>query len=1693
MPSPELQKTLDDHDRCVVLNYDFNRTLKSLKKDTADFFHSNFIFYQYKPPVTYFSHQSTDAYQQSFDALKIAINNINDASITSLKEDVKQFSDEATKLNSDMVDKKGIKTAALSYVQQREGGGVTQTLAQLTKECEEFRKNAEETIGQVGEAKEEIKSSSSTFWSVIDKARQASKGTLRATQRAGKTAGQIVSSSGQAIIAGGQAIGEGMVKLAVAPSDALNDVVSGARYVKNVTGDKARSLIGRSAHTSTQALLERLNALEEVPSDETLSHINKLLPFTTKQDLKDRINEFFISPEYYQIIPKGPFENQETSSIRKYIRSEHMPLTEMIGILTNTLTSLEQLDSHDKRQEMLNKIENYKRQLVVRKSFKNELVELRKITASTNTTELQGDVDKELEEINSCRVELEEKIKKLEAELKANYDKQGAFKVEIAAKEKEIDEINKGHDEQLQAYENTDLDELPETNSESNVVKEQSKKQKEDEYYELDETIFAQEYALTELLKQLKYNQANNAQLIACKTRLNALEENFKDSEQLIVYLNQTDQIKAKLEEIASVLRRGSKLNSIGNMNVILILDAGVRAGYDLGIAALYAKVGMTIILQGNLAIIDTREIMFTHRISLCLTMRSQANLGVPEGSEEYLKPLSITPPPELLNASVQAKCSLIDIRACHVYGDEKIWAARWSHEISSRIVFLTNYKLGGKLITTAWLDKKFSYVKEVAQRNTDTESSKLDGERNKSIATDEEHNELLKEPYKLLYFNSTDTIVAEATLKAAGFNERKRETQSSSIKSFSFSQCEPPEPPATPTPLATEESDPTAEIELSYWDRITNLFSRADPTEVATAQEPAENLGKPIRGGNLTEIKCDYVNDKSSGQSIYHHYKDSADPSVEYHYLEVSQKTVNAAKIPYVQLNTVGDMEKNPTAPDELNVLATIINLPVDKLGITADTQKVTIPLQAFEVGNVKKQDEFSQELFLRLESVASGGEDIIQKADKSLDKLQTAIQRLQEKVNKIGEQANTLTQQAQDKANQISSETQNIIPTSQGSELITQIGNRVQGTVQQGEDGFNSGAGQVSDTIQSVRKIFTLNPSASSYMRCILQPRMKTWPLSEVITQEWAAQVFRGYSFAQLSITTPNAYIPIMPGLDAYVKGHTAFTREIAQYEVLGTDTFSYLIMLNKRFRKTPIADCNIKAYIDLHWLEIETLLQNVTDTKSGAFAELWQSVKNPNKGGNVAARKLGKACFDTFRPKKSCPFIFINWKYISDSIKERKSYEKRKLDFETLVSNKIDAYNQTAVNLKKMTVDLAARRTKLEELLEQYNTVEALYNTSKAAFLTKFNDKVTHKIELVDLAALKQYIEKIKSYTGYQSHQLNIRPNLKSIREAYVSGKTTAEIINGARDELLSFYKLSLGIDTSIHDHKNLLSIDMAFCEAFNKEATIINRTDMKRLEIGNEKYRQMSNDYWQWFATSLLSQKNINLIEKTPPKNSILSSFSKKEFNKSVGSPININPLGRFIVPDMDGPHAWDPDRGVYVRGLIMWKSNQTHALRGALTELEKPLTNVPDPFKHANLEYYNNVPEESRNRFTTYFDRRLTAIDTFLGAIKNWKKGKEEETSNRMPNVVMLLEVPGLLEKQSIIRMQLQSALRWEIRTQMQELDQLNKTVPVEGQGIAPIIVPVIKPEEDLKELLMAYLNESNDRFEHEPLLHGLKQ
>jgi hypothetical protein len=1583
--NPKLGAAEESYKSAGEKEYELNRfdEYKDLEGKIDQFFTENPIFYQFKPSK-WFGTDSATAYKDSFTQLSAELQKTDSAAkfisldekIKSLIEKLHRLEQSETSLSAQTdleLDSEHIKIAAIAYIK-----------ANTSKKDGIFNKFYTAAVEGISEIKDTVTD--------ISKAKKAIENTASALINAPR---QIGMAAGKSIVAAGQGIkesfsdvghivwdgrvGEKLVELRAG----INASITG---VTEEMKSEVRSFVGREGHTPKIDIIKALRTLSQ--TNERDNFISLLNWLEERDNLKTEINTLFISPEYQNLIPQGPYRT-EGGRYRCYFRTWHAPLSEMIKTLEKTSNCLDNLVDTENRKDLDEQIKHY-----------NELLDKRDaIQKSIKAHVLKAD------------------------EMKASFataaDKIKEFTETIVNK---IVPLNDNMDRNVQLI------------NEGNSTP------------ELRKTIAEQELQLSGLLTVYDF----------CKVELDKIEESqkaiadyekiFKNTQTLVCYLNVNDDITDKLNQLIQFLR-GGKENSdnIGSLEVVFVFDAGLRAGPELGILNLNVEVGMTLMLSGSLSILDTREIMFKHRLALSLWIKADIHLGTPREAKEFLKELSIPSPPELLTASAKAKCSLLDIAACHIYKDEDHWAAHWSHQVTKSIVFLNKYTpADAAAMDPAWLNAQMDSL--TSRQDLDTNDARL----HQVLERDAKTVGLLKVPYKIVYFERP--LGVEAVGNAGVFGSKQ------------------------------------LTVEKKTTDEIKFMFSQGNNDSA-----PQSNSTPQSSSDELIEVLVTYPFEKPApgqGKTIYHKFTSNGS---ERHYLEVSQKITSTAGALGISVTTVADVPKSQIASSaKLYKLSEAVNFPDPKslspsTAGASKTDAVEIPPQALTVAtgmsSTIDRTNFPIILYLRLKELFSGGgKDVLKETQDLLNKAKA----VNELVSKDVTNAGNLITDGLDQLEKGNSETIQSAP-------INGAIDSVKTEVLQGQDTAINLSESIGVGLDSALSNIHLQPSQYTYLRCVLQPQMKQWPL-DTVKYVWVPQVFRGYSLQGLSLVIPKVGIPILPGLDATIRSSLTFTREVSQYEVLGTNTFSYLIMLNKNVDKTDATvGFNIDKYISLHWPEIEKLLENVTDTTSGAFAELWQSVKNRNKDGNVAARKLGKACFEKFRPNEKCPFIFIDLKYIRDTKRRAEDYNAKKLAFDSLVSNKIDAYNKTAVNLKKMTVDLTARRTKLEELLEQYNTVEALYNTSKKAFLTKFNDKVTHKIELVDLAGLKQYIEKIKSYTGYQSHQLNIRPNLKSIREAYVSGKTSSEIINGARDELLSFYKLSLGIDTPIHDDKNLLSIDMAFCEAFNKEATIVNRTNMKRSGVENDKYLQMSNDYWKFFATSLLSQKNINLIEKTPPKNSILSSFSKKEFNKSVGSPININPLGRFIVPDMDGPHAWDPDRGVYVRGLIMWKSNQTHALRGALTELEKPLTNVPDPFKHANLEYYNNVPEESRNRFTTYFDRRLTAIDTFLGAIKNWKKGKEEETSNRMPNVVMLLEVPGLLEKLSIIRMQLQSALRWEIRTQMQELDQLNKTVPVEGQGIAPIIVPVIKPEEDLKELLMAYLNESNDRFEHEPLLHGLKQ
>jgi hypothetical protein len=294
-------------------------------------------------------------------------------------------------------------------------------------------------------------------------------------------------------------------------------------------------------------------------------------------------------------------------------------------------------------------------------------------------------------------------------------------------------------------------------------------------------------------------------------------------------------------------------------------------------------------------------------------------------------------------------------------------------------------------------------------------------------------------------------------------------------------------------------------------------------------------------------------------------------------------------------------------------------------------------------------------------------------------------------------------------------------------------------------------------------------------------------------------------------------------------------------------------------------------------------------------------------------------------------------------------------------------------------------------------------------------------------------------------------------------------------------------------------NLLILDQSFCDAFNSKAEVPKQTEKSKIS----EYTEISDTYCNNFLKSLQKAKNMT-IEKDKNDNSWYRG-EWKEKKYPLGYPIKENLFARRVVPDADGEDAWNPDRGVTAGGWFKMKSEDTDSLIKALKILQgegqarEGKVKIPEFNDPMELE-------SGYDKITGYCKRRSAAIDEFVEAIAVWKSGKKKEhnrlyptllsdaikgykeegegrgeNSSRMPNVVMLLEVPALIEKMRIIRMQLQCSWRWQMKLQSQSPDEM---IALVNPGVDPKL---------LRQLLISYLDQSNDGFEHEPLLHGLKQ
>lgn len=188
--------------------------------------------------------------------------------------------------------------------------------------------------------------------------------------------------------------------------------------------------------------------------------------------------------------------------------------------------------------------------------------------------------------------------------------------------------------------------------------------------------------------------------------RYRQLKNEYRAADALVCYITTADELGQRLRDVARLVRgRRTTVDSMGSVRLAFLIDAGVRAGVELGFVELTAEVRLTLLLEGTLAVLDSREVMFQGHLGVFISAAAVARAGLKEpleGGLDLLGAGDILPVPDLLlEASASCKASLYDVRSCSVYDDENHWAGHWAHAITRRRLFLRNATLTSQGVAT--------------------------------------------------------------------------------------------------------------------------------------------------------------------------------------------------------------------------------------------------------------------------------------------------------------------------------------------------------------------------------------------------------------------------------------------------------------------------------------------------------------------------------------------------------------------------------------------------------------------------------------------------------------------------------------------------------------------------------------------------------------------------------------------------------------------------------------------------------------------------------------------------------------------------------------------------------------------------------------------------------------------------------
>ncbi|MEY2699387.1 MAG: hypothetical protein RIQ52_142, partial [Pseudomonadota bacterium] len=185
-----------------------------------------------------------------------------------------------------------------------------------------------------------------------------------------------------------------------------------------------------------------------------------------------------------------------------------------------------------------------------------------------------------------------------------------------------------------------------------------------------------------------------------------------------------------------------------------------------------------------------------------------------------------------------------------------------------------------------------------------------------------------------------------------------------------------------------------------------------------------------------------------------------------------------------------------------------------------------------------------------------------------------------------------------------------------------------------------------------------------------------------------------------------------------------------------------------------------------------------------------------------------------------------------------------------------------------------------------------------------------------------------------------------------------------------------------------------------------------------------------------------------------------------------------PLVPNVVPK---DTEWQADRGLNMFHGAWWgESAATEALKKSLLSFHNELAKNEMIFSHQmkikgvgrDIDKYIEVKR--------YILQRIMLADNLDGSIQAWKKNKSDETSKRMANVVMQVEIPLLYDLDRLILVYCLNEILWLLREQSE-----SSSPDVASLGSDQIRL--------LKATLIQYLQHFADESATHAVVHGVKQ